>query len=361
MWRTLPAVIIVVLTFGCALHPEIIRETPYDAYRGAYQMKTNLEVIVRPEGKRLMAKVSGQDYFEIFPRGHDSFFFKVVEAEVLFIRSKEGAVSGFDLHQNGEIFRFERKSAIIPKDYSRRVDAGGYEVRMSIRGSGTPTVIFESGLGESLDAWEKEFSEVAAFTRAVAYDRSGLGLSERARTSRTAEHVAQDLHRALRNAGIAPPFLLVGNSAGGLYLRVFAHLYPGEVSGMVLVEPSSEDYEKWLHQTHPGAFQASEQELERSAPGFRDHVAAWETSLEQARRAWPLPPVPIVVLTGMHHEPAEAEKRQMWLTMHERFVARVPECRHIVSQISGHGLANTEPELVIRAVRETIDRIRMPK
>jgi pimeloyl-ACP methyl ester carboxylesterase len=68
-----------------------------------------------------------------------------------------------------------------------------------------------------------------------------------------------------------------------------------------------------------------------------------------------------VVLTGMRHEPAEAEKRQMWLTMHRRFAARIPGARHIISQKSGHGLANTEPELVVSAVREIFDQIRIAK
>jgi pimeloyl-ACP methyl ester carboxylesterase len=157
---------------------------------------------------------------------------------------------------------------------------------------------------------------------------------------------------------MAPPFIIVGNSAGGLYSRVFAHLYPDEVAGLVLVEPSSEEYEDWLHEKHPEAFQTAAKELETATQGFRDHVAAWQVSLEQARAAWPLPLVPVVVLTGMRHDAAEAEKRQMWLTMHRRFVERVPGARHIVSTRSGHGLAYTEPELVINAVREVVDKAR---
>lgn len=62
--------------------------------------------------------------------------------------------------------------------------------------------------------------------------------------------------------------------------------------------------------------------------------------------------------TGMRHEAAEAEQRQMWLTMHRRFVERVPGARHIVSPRSGHGLASVEPEMVVRAVRELLDEAR---
>ncbi len=355
----LPTFSFVSLLAGCALRTQ--DRGLYGAYAGQYRMGTNVEAIVRPDGDRLMAKVTGQDYYEMFPSGSDSFVFKVVDARVTFTRSDTGKVNGFALHQEGKDYHFNRTSKTVPDDFSKRIDAGGYCVRMIVRGSGTPTVVFEAGLGETLDGWERVFPAVADFSRVVAYDRSGLGLSERAETSRTAEHVAQDLRRALRNARVAPPFVLVGNSAGGLYSRVFAHLYPEEVAGLVFVEPSSEDYEEWLHKKHPEAFQTAADEVQRGSQGFQDHVAAWEMSLDQARAAWPLPPVPVVVLTGMRHEAAEAEKRQMWLTMHRRLVERIPGARHIISERSGHGLANTEPELVISAVREVVEEIRKGK
>jgi pimeloyl-ACP methyl ester carboxylesterase len=355
----LPTLTLVSLLAGCAFWTQ--EGTRYGSYAGQYRMGTNVDAIIRPEGGRLMAKVTGQDYFEMFPRGNDSFAFKVVDARVTFTRSDAGKVNGFDLQQAGKDFHFNRTSKTVPDDLSKRIDAGSYRVRLIVQGRGSPTVIFEAGLGESLNGWEHVFPAVAGFCRVVAYDRSGLGLSERAKTSRTAEHVAGDLHRALRNAHVTPPFVLVGNSAGGLYSRVFAHLYPDEVAGMVLVEPSSEEYEEWLHQKHPEAFQGVAAELEGATDGFRDHVAAWEASLEQARAAWPLPRVPVVVLTGMRHEPAEAEKRKMWMTMHRRFVDRVPGARQFVSEHSGHGLANTEPELVVSAVCEVVEQIRRAK
>jgi pimeloyl-ACP methyl ester carboxylesterase len=352
------------LSAGCAFHrgsDKFQDDRRYSAYAGEYQMGTNVSMIVRPDRDRLMAKVSGQDYFQMFPSDGDSFFFNVVDAQVTFARSATGTVSGFALHQDGKDFRFHRTSPNVPDDGSKRIDAGGYRVRMIVRGTGAPTVVFEGGLGETLDSWEKVLPGIAEFSRVVAYDRSGLGLSERTGSPRTAEHVAQNLHRALRNANIAAPFVLVGNSAGGLYSRVFAHLYPHEMAGMVLVEPSSEEYEQWLHEKHPDAFQSVTNELETATQGFRDHVAGWEVSLAQARMAWPLPPIPIVVLTGVAHEEREAEKREMWLAMHRRFVQRVPGAKHIVSTRSGHGLASAEPDLIIQAVREVVDEVRRSK
>ncbi len=364
LWRSRVVLVfipVIIVLEGCAFHSSGGKARPeirYGVYAGEYQMQTNVGMIIRPDRDRLMAKVAGQDYFQLFPSGNDEFVFKVVDARIQFARSHGGAVTGFALHQDGKNYHFDRTSPTVPDDGSKRINAGGYRVRMIVKGNGTPTVVFEAGLGESLDGWGKVFPAVSGFVRAVEYDRSGLGLSERAGSPRTAGHVAQDLHRALRNAQIKPPYVLVGNSAGGLYSRVFARLFPKEVAGLALVEPSSEEYEQWLHQNHPEAFATAKDELKTATEGFRDHVAGWKVALEEAFAAWPLPAVPVVVLTGIRCEPDEAEKKQMWLTMHRRLVERIPGARHIVSSRSGHGLASEEPELVVRAVGELVDEIR---
>ena len=45
----------------------------------------------------------------------------------------------------------------------------------------------------------------------------------------------------LTNSGLKPPYILVGNSIGGLNVRLFAFRYPREVAGLVLVDPAHED------------------------------------------------------------------------------------------------------------------------
>ena len=85
------------LSAGCALHraSDKFQDNPrYSAYAGEYQMGTNVGMIVRLDRDRLMAKVSGQDYFQMFPSGRDSFFFKVVDAQVTFARSEGLALGG---------------------------------------------------------------------------------------------------------------------------------------------------------------------------------------------------------------------------------------------------------------------------
>ncbi len=117
------------------------------------------------------------------------------------------------------------------------VDSGGHRLKMLVIGETGPTVVLESGLGGGID-WEQVRTEIGRFAKVITYDRAGFGQSEPGPKPRTARQIASELHRALQNANLPPPYILVGHSMGGPYVRVFAMAYPQEVSGMVLVDPT---------------------------------------------------------------------------------------------------------------------------
>jgi pimeloyl-ACP methyl ester carboxylesterase len=105
------------------------------------------------------------------------------------------------------------------------------------RGAGEPVVLFESGIGATHLNWRLIQDAIAEFTSTVSYDRAGLGWSTGCRTPRTPSNIAPEFREALRRAGIAPPYILVGHSFGGLVMRRFALLYPDDVAAIVLVDP----------------------------------------------------------------------------------------------------------------------------
>jgi len=109
-------------------------------------------------------------------------------------------------------------------------------MHIHVTGEGTPTVVFESGMGASCLSWTLVHPYVAQFTRAVSYDRAGHGWSDSAQEPRTAQQIAQELHTLLDATGVPGPYVLVGHSFGGYVNRAFAHLYRNEVAGMVLVD-----------------------------------------------------------------------------------------------------------------------------
>ncbi len=123
----------------------------------------------------------------------------------------------------------------------RSIEAGGHKLHIRCTGSGSPTVVFEAGAGAfSLDWWNVQ-AEVSKFTRACSYDRAGFAWSEPGPTPRTGDRIAEELHALLNNAGEKPPYLMVGHSFGGIYVRIFQSKYPNEVAGVVLVDSSHED------------------------------------------------------------------------------------------------------------------------
>ena len=120
------------------------------------------------------------------------------------------------------------------------IDVGGYRLNVFEAGEGDVTVVLEAGLGDNLTVWENVQARLAQTTRVVAYDRAGFGYSEPSPSRRTPEQIATELHALLREAQIAPPYVLVGHAEGGLYVRRFASLYPNEVAGLVLVHAGHE-------------------------------------------------------------------------------------------------------------------------
>ncbi len=123
----------------------------------------------------------------------------------------------------------------------RLVEAGGHRLHLFCSGSGGPEVVFEAGAGAFSVDFALVQAEVARFTRACSYDRAGYAWSEPGPRPRTMRQIAYELHTALHRAGVKPPYVLVGHSLGGLMVRVFARQYPREVSGLVLVDSTSED------------------------------------------------------------------------------------------------------------------------
>lgn len=148
----------------------------------------------------------------------------------------------------GAAFAQDSVSADAPADlvYGRPgqlVDVGGFRLNLYCMGSGSSTVVFDSGWGDWAPAWSKVQPQIAKWTRACSYDRAGTGLSDPGPMPRTSVRIAEELHTALHRAKIAGPYILVGSAFGGDNVRTFADLYMDEVAGMVLDDADPNDLE----------------------------------------------------------------------------------------------------------------------
>ena len=116
------------------------------------------------------------------------------------------------------------------------VDIDDCRLHVQTAGRGLPSVVLEAGLGGMSSGWGWVQPEIAKFSRVVSYDRAGLGWSEPDPSPKTAVLAARRLRTLLLHSRVDPPYVLVGHSMGGLFVRVFANLYPTEVAGMVLID-----------------------------------------------------------------------------------------------------------------------------
>ena len=121
------------------------------------------------------------------------------------------------------------------------VDIGGYRLHIYCVGVGSPTVILDAAADMMSSDWGWIQPEIAKQTRVCSYDRAGMGWSDSGPQPRDAKQITTELHTLLTKAGVSGPYILVGHSVAGLYVRLYAAEYPDDVVGMVLVDPGHPD------------------------------------------------------------------------------------------------------------------------
>ncbi len=290
---------------------------------------------------------------------------------------------------------FEARDRRFNPEVGRLYDAGGIKMHMDCAGAGSPTVILESGLGDSYLSWRKVQPQIAKFTRVCSYDRAGLGYSEPSSQPRTSKVIAGELHTLLKAAGIAPPYVLVGHSMGGFNVRLYASLYPSEVTGMVLVDASHPDQENrfppelknmegsWLREAEflqyttpfgiPRLIGLCDQDpVQRAAEcnfhSAREGVAelkAFAESAAQTAATGSLGNMPLIVLSHDPDKPSAdlpvdvaKPTNEAWEKMQEELAHLSTRGTQQIAKNSSHYIQIDRPDLVIDAVRSVVEQAR---
>jgi pimeloyl-ACP methyl ester carboxylesterase len=251
------------------------------------------------------------------------------------------------------------------------VDIGPYSLDVVRAGRGAPAVILEAGLGDSLNDWATIWPAVAKLTTVVAYSRISAGPAG-GPTDYGARQAVEDLHALLGKLRIAPPYILVGRSYGGLLVRLYTSVYPADVRGLVIVDGTHEQQvQRWgaLDSTYPAAFRAFFDSLVHTMPPGAQAGEIRETMRIQAAGAvegmQPLPDIPIAVLTSMKVDPAAttinmtARGHAAWRAMHDEWFRRSTNGLHIETTKAGHAIQRDEPQLVIDAIQFVLARVRV--
>jgi pimeloyl-ACP methyl ester carboxylesterase len=282
--------------------------------------------------------------------------------------AKDGSQINGDWDQGGQSLPlvFKRLTTTAAKGalHLERVEVAGHKLNMLIGGpedSTGPTVVLEGGFGEGIAGWTMVQAEIGKFARVVSYDRAGLGQSELGPKPRSAKQIATELHTALQNLRVKPPYILVGHSLGGPFIRVFAGMYADEVAGMVLIDPSQETFDEWIREHEPEKLKESKQQIDKLPQGLRDEEAAVPETYTQARAASVPRGIPVILLTAMRDDKMSAEGRRVWGEKHKEWIEKVPGGKLVIAEKSDHFIQVREPQLVIEAIKQVLEQAKNRK
>jgi len=300
----------------------------------------------------------------------------------------------------------------------RMVSVGTHRLHvleMGEKNGARPTVVLEAGLMSTVLSWSTLQPELARRYRVVSYDRAGLGWSELGPMPRTAERIVGELHELLGKAEIAPPYVLVGHSFGGLTMPLFAATYAEEIAGVVLIDavvpaewnPPSERDQKlstigakvcrrsavlarvgllrfvaYLLSSgirKPGAFLV--RMISRGTPAESGTVSSpWYSALPAEERAmtpvfWIQPKFALTIASQLENLPVSAGQvrdahgvsgkpviflsartsSQLRREEHRRIAGSVAHGEHVLAHDSNHWIMQEDPEAVLDAIGRVME------
>jgi pimeloyl-ACP methyl ester carboxylesterase len=242
---------------------------------------------------------------------------------------------------------------------------GGRSLYTACVGSGSPTVVLMAGFGANTRSWEDVQPALGRDTRTCAYDRAGTGNSVAPPGVRGAREEIADLRQLLARARLAPPYVLVGHSYGGVLARVFAHQYPAETAGLVLVDTMGRDARRRMLAGWP---RSQAPEIRRGlATTVIDGIdlAAGEAI---AGRITGLGGLPLAVITAGRQEnfprtPARLHRAlvRVWDGTQDELAALSGNSVHVVALASNHDVLSPrtgQPAVIVRAARAVVGAAR---
>ena len=250
-------------------------------------------------------------------------------------------------------------SALLLAACSTKVPArvetvNGQEIEVATAGTGgSATVVFEAGLGDDWTSWDEVASRVAKQTRIFAYSRPGYGASSPFATPRTPTVIVEELRELLSSQGYAPPYVLVGHSMGGTYMELFAKLHPGEVAGVVLVDPRHRDFLDTCEAAKLDNCGLPEPLLQTQAAATIAEYHAFADASAEIGRAGAFGSYPVRVVIATDH-PVSKAREALWEQMLGALAHEAPNGQPIMAQGAGHYVQLDDADLVVRTIVEVL-------
>jgi pimeloyl-ACP methyl ester carboxylesterase len=290
-------------------------------------------------------------------------------------------------------------------------------LHIDIKGTGSPAVILIAGSQAFSFDWALVIPEISKVTQVCAYDRPALAWCDPGPMPRTLDQDVYELHTLLQNAGIKPPYILVGHSLGGIIARKFEKKYSHEVKALVLVDATSEDAVLFINnkvqrlrelsQNRPIPSIKTKLDTLTKVPSMKELEEMWKMTGEpkisspfnrlppqfQKQRIWAMRQPKILLadngsywaeefaemyadsLYSLNNKPlyvlssgrdafsvtTDSVARAMWiekLFQKEKMANLSTNSKHVITTKSGHEIHLEEPELVVNAIKEVIKAAR---
>lgn len=256
-------------------------------------------------------------------------------------------------------------AAVLPPIQALQTRAG--RLTYIVSGAGAPTLLLFNGAGVSLDAWRPLYPAIEQLGTVFAWNRFGMQGSDAPGARQTGAVVIGSLRELLGYAGVAPPYVLVAHSLGGLYANLFARLHPHEVAGVLLLESTHPDDPEGLKKHEDQMIRSLAKLMELPEPLLRDNVhaelACVEETVQEIASAGEFPRVPLRVITGGLTprgdavSPAAVGAKRA----HQDELARLsPLGEQVIAQQSGHFPQLSEPELILDALSVLVSSLKVP-
>jgi thioesterase domain-containing protein len=241
---------------------------------------------------------------------------------------------------------------------ARITQVEGRAVEIELQGQGSPSVVFESGLGDDLSPWSEVASSIANRTTCLSYSRAGYGQSATSKSPRRDQQtVAAELDELLQSLNLPPPYILVGHSLGGVYVQAYAAAYPQKVAGLVLVDPTHPDQ---LARARRDA--AGDARMVGSMSRFFSDPMRAEFQAQKETTSFPQPVYtgPVIVLAAERKQMLSSGRFQKLrgILLHE-IAAHYPQS-DLRSVDASHYIQREKPQAVVDAINTILDRFGAP-
>jgi pimeloyl-ACP methyl ester carboxylesterase len=229
-------------------------------------------------------------------------------------------------------------------------------------GSGDINIVIESGVGMGVNYWQPLLPMLKNLKQRIfIYSRAGNGNSS-AVLDVSIKQSNMRLRTLLELLNIRKNIVLVGHSYGGLHVREYEKSHQKQVIGLVLLDPSHEQFEKKLVELDKSWAEKDNKKLNLILAKSQEWKILQSVYQKgQLSDNGYITKTPTVIVTSSKLGESDwwighsAEGKKIWRNLHYSLIRNNPNSVHIVSSKTGHNIPIDAPILVNKAINQVVE------